>query len=376
MRKRNFKLIRETLVWPHRRKGASLVALPSNVPSENYRFFKLFGSDADDFRAGVGDYDDSLGSYAIFFHVHGKNLMGGEEFMAVHSALNISKIAPAIVSGCYTTTPLPEHNGTVVIGPQHVKFKKKTPYTLALRMKYFTSASRRNIAMRFDYSDGTYDVPSVATSSRDFYICFTSDPEKDLVAISSHAETATNVRFGLEEFGLYEGAYSEYEDAYEPYDGMRGYLSVDSPLLKIDHSADEIDVINGKEIRKIQKFRIDETCDISQTDDECIFEIKLPAQMAMGKRIISPFGPLSADSESGISRVSMGGSILFKASSEIKALSEMREYLSSNPFDIIYVRMFYEHRDIDKMEIPAFEKELTLELLSSEEPSKTVAEYI
>lgn len=376
MRKRNFKLIRKTLEWRHRRKGTDTMLLPQNVPLENFRYFKIFGSDAKNFAAGVGDYDEELSSYVIPFHVHGKNLMGGEEFMAVHSALNISKIAPAIVSGCYSTTPMPEHNGTVVIGPKHVKFKEKTAYTLALHLKYFTSSSKRSIGLRFEYSDGTYDAPIINSTSREFRLCFTSDPAKNLVAIASSNETAYNVRYGIEGFGFFEGAYSEYDEIFEPYIGARGYVTTDRPLLKIDTSADEIDVVNGRSVRKIQKIRIESTCELSATDDECVFKIPLPTPMRQDRRFISPFSPLSNDAEVGLSVNESADALLFKASSDIRSEEDMTEYLLSNPFEVFYVMREYEYQSAATIYIMQFDKELPLEIFTTEAPSKIIAEYI
>ncbi len=376
MRKRNFQLMKKTLEWYHRKKGVARIALPANVPSESYRCFKILGSDAKSCGIGVGDYSEELNSYLITLHAHGKNFMSGEEFMEIHSALNISKIAPTIVSECYSTTPMPEHNGTVVIGPQHVKFKERTPYTLALRMRYFTSSSKRVIGLRFDYSDGSYDVPYVSTSSRDIFVCFTSNPQKDLVAISSHNESATNVRFGIAEFGLYEGAYTEFDDAYEAYCGEKTSLTLTAPLLKIDYSADTLDIINGKMIKKISVAQIDGLSEINENDEEGVFEITLPTPARPATRIISAFEPLTEASESGLSMSEDGEKILFKASNDITSKNDMIDYLKQNPFEIAYVMKDYVYTDLPSISMPVFEKDVTLDVLSQESPSKTYVEYV
>ena len=376
MRKRNFRLMKKTLEWYHRRKGAAGIVLPANVPSESYRCFKILGSDADSGGTGVGDYNEELNSYEITLHAHGKNFMSGEEFMEIHSALNISKIAPTIVSECYSTTPMPEYNGTVVIGPQHVKFKKGTPYTLALRMKYFTSSSKRVIGLRFDYSDGSYDVPYASTSSRDIFVCFTSNPTKDLVAISSHNESATNVRFGIAEFGLYEGAYTEFDDAFEAYCGEKSTLTLTAPLLKIDYSADTLDIVNGKMIKKIHVAQIDGSAEISETDKECVFEITLPTPARPATRIVSDFEPLTEECESGLSISESGESIFFKASNEITSKNDMLDYLNQNPFKIAYVMRDYVYSDSQSIDIPLFEKDSPTDILSQESPSKAYVEYV
>ena len=376
MRKRNFKLIRKTLEWPHRIKGNSQAEILSGISPESYRYFRIYGNGTDDAATGVGDYDTVLGAYSIPVHFHGKNLMGGEEFMAVHSALNISKVAPAILSGFYTTTPLPEYNGTVIIGPKHVRFKEKTPYTLALHLKYFTSATKRPVGMRFQYSDGTYDALSIASSSREFKICFTSDSTKNLVAIASHNETAGNVRINLAGFGFYEGTYTEYTDAHEAYTGYRTELKLSTPLKKIEHASDCFDIINGVVTRKISTVKIDGLSGIKATDAEGIFEIELPKPMRPGSKIVSPFAALEEGSESGIAASADGEKILFKASGDIVSDADMQSYLNENPFYVSYVLCNCEYEAAESYTLITFDKGVTCEPLCSVAPSKIIAEYV
>lgn len=376
MRKRNFKLMRETLEWLHRLKGDESMRLRSGVRAENYRFFKIFGNGNGESVSGVGDYDEESGSYLIPIHIHGKSLMGGEEFMDIHSSLGISKTAASFVNGFYSTTPLPDYNGTVVIGRKHVKFKENTPYTLALHFKFLTSATKRNIALRFDYSDGTYDAPIIASTLREFKMCFTSDASKTLVAISSNTEKASNIRFFLEGFALLEGAYSDYTEAFEQYQGFKTTVSLASPLRKIDFISDDADLYSGAVTRKIHVFKIDGTSEITKTDTEGIFEIQLPRPMRIGTPIISPFNALSENEDSGLSCDDSGENILIKLSPDITDATECMNYLYENPFEISYVLDTYETESITPLILPEFDEDLTLEFLSSEGPSKSVAEYV
>ena len=94
MRKNNFKLIRKTLEWIHRKKGTSTLKMPLNVSKEKYKYFKIFGSED-----GVGSYNTQSGKYDVPIHIHGKNLMGGVEFANIHTALKISKTNGTITSG-------------------------------------------------------------------------------------------------------------------------------------------------------------------------------------------------------------------------------------------------------------------------------------
>ena len=374
MRKLNFKLIRKTVEWLHRRKGISSLILPKHTPKENFRYFKMFGAETTHDGEGVGNYNENASVFSIPLHVHGKNLMGGDEFVEIHSSLNLSKTS-TISSGLYSTTPLPEHNGTVIIGPNHIRFKENTQYTLALHLKYFTSATKRSIAMRFDYSDGSYDAPVIPSSAREFKMCFTSDVNKNLIAISSHAESASNIRYIIEGFGVFEGAYSEYSDIFESYDGARSELQTNAPLRKIGASCDEIDLINGIVTRKIQTELINEECEISKTENG-MFEITLSSPMRPGYRVLSPFENSSLNDEICLYASDNGESILFKAPSEITSVEELKNYLSENPFNIAYVMKDCIYENTDTINLEMFEEELTMEILTEREPSKIVAEYI
>ena len=107
MRKQIMKTSRKTLEWLHRRKGKSVVKMPSEDEVTEMRFFKIYGNGeptGDGRLCGVGDFDEASEQYIIRLHAHGKNLMGGTEFMELHKASKVSNIA-SVVSGFYSTTP-------------------------------------------------------------------------------------------------------------------------------------------------------------------------------------------------------------------------------------------------------------------------------
>ena len=369
MRKLNFKLMKETIEWPHRRKGSCAITLPANTSNESYRLFKICGAEGDSALGGVGDYNETLGTYSLPMRVHGRNIMGGEEFMEVHAALGISKITASIVSGCYTTTPMPEYNGTVIIGPPLVNFKKNTPYTLALHLRYLSSATKRSIAMRFDYSDGTFDAPVINSTSREFRRCFTSDPNKQLVAISSHAENAANIRYGIDGFGLFEGAHEDYDTVFEAYRGFRHDLTLEAPLRKIDFSGDELDLLSGEVTRKIKAAILDGDCEIEATDDDAVFKINLPRPARRGTRMLTDF-----TGEGEIS-VSDDGCALLKIEG-VTNEEDIRSYLSTSPISVSYVLKDYETEEVQTVEFESYDEELTMNLISKTAPSRIIAEYV
>ena len=375
MRKLNFKLMRETIEWLHRKKGTSSLVLPRQTPKESYRLFKLFGAECGSECTGVGDYNEESGNYSIPIHVHGKSLMGGEEFMAVHAALGISKIAATVVSGFYSTTPLPEHNGTVIIGPPLINFKKDTQYTLAVHFKFFTSATKRSIAMRFDYSDGTFDAPVINTTAREFKLCFVSDPNKQLVAISSHSDVATNIRFSVNGFGLFEGAYDDYDSIFEQYTGYRATASVEEPLRKIGFSADELDLLKGEVTQKTKAFTIDGGCEINETDEEYIFSIPLPHPARPGGSAVSTLDTIPDGEITALYLSDDGTEMLLKASS-ISSAANIKTYLSENPISTVYVLKNYIQKAAASIDPELSDEDLTMEILTERAPSRTVAEYV
>ena len=376
MRKKNFKLIRKTHEWLHRIKGTSEIKIKPGIQQSDYRYFKIYGSDTDDVGSGTGDYNADTNAYSLPISIHGKNLLGGDEFFEIHSNLGVSKIDPLLSNGLYSTTPKAECNGTVIIGPQRIKFKPKTAYTIAVHMKYFTSASKRRIGMRFEYSDGSYDVPVVDSSTREFKMCFSSDPSKDLVAIASHNETTVNIRFMLDGFGIYEGAYSDYESTHEAFFGQTIILNLDAPLRKINRARDELDIVNGALVRKINTVLIDGTAEISATDDDNVFEISLPSSMRPGISPISPFPEISEEDTVSIGASSDGKKVLFKTTSDITRVEDAQAFISDYPFYISYVMKDYKYKACETHPIQTLEKEAIVEVLTTRLPSKIIAEYV
>lgn len=367
MRKNNFKLIRKTLEWKHRKRGGASLSMPEGIPTECYSYFKIFGNGTN----GVGSYESNNGTYAIPIHIHGKNLMSGEDFVSIHSALNVSKITPTVSGGFYSFTPLQDCNGTVVIGPDHIKFKKKTAYTLALHLKYVSTSTIRRPGLRFDYSDGSYYFQSISTSSREFRVCISSDPNKDLVAISSHAESSANVRFGVAGFGIYEGAHSNYDSVHEAYSGQRTVISLNEPLRKIDYASDLVDIIGADVTRKIQKYTLDGSAELSATDEEGVYFSPLPSPMRKGSRIVAE---LSSDGIE-ISPFNDGSGILIKAPDGITSSDGLLDLLSLSGINVFYVRSEYSHESITPVEFGSYAHGVSMDILSETEPSKIITEY-
>ena len=375
MRKLKFKFFNQTIEWLHRKRGSSELTLPASTPSESYRFLKIYGAEASASDAGVGDPEGNTGMYSIPIHAHGKNLMGGEEFMQIHSSLGISKIGAAVVEGCYSTTPLPEYNGTVIIGSRHVKFKKRTQYTLAIHAVYFTSATQRSIAIRLDYSDGTYDAPIIPSSAKELKLCIVSDPTKDLVSISSHTESAANIRYKIDGFGLFEGAFGNYDEIFTPYDGYRCSLSINAPLRKIDFAKDEVDTLTGDVTRRIGTVTISADSTVRKASEKSVFKIPLSPPARRFSRAVSALGEISNENNSGLSIAADGTAILLKHNGS-DDISELKAYLSKDPITVLYVLKEPVHEKTDTFVPLKKDDALRLDILTERSPSRVVAEYI
>ena len=229
--------------------------------------------------------------------------------------------------------------------------------------------------MRFDYADGTFYAPVLNATSREFRMCFVSDPTKQLVAISSHAESATNIRYGIDGFGLFEGAFEDYDSVFEPYSGYRASLSANEPLRKIGFSADEIDLLSGDITRKTRALTIDGSSVINETVEEGVFAIPLSAPARFGSTVISSLGEINEEDGSGLS-LSPDGTELILKQSAFSSSDDLSEYLSENPITAVYVLKDYTHEKTATLEPEATDTELTMELLTERAPSKIVAEYV
>ena len=372
MRNHKFKLIRQPLERRHFVKGTETVKIPSGVKKERYSYFKIFGNEANE-EVGVGDYNVPPPPYCIGLNIHGKNLMSGEYFKSIHSSLKISGSTQEAGVGFYNTTPLPRYNGKVIIGPKQIKFKKKTAYTLALHLKYSVSATRRSPGIRFDYSDGTYDYPAMNTSTEEFHICLSSDPKKDLVSISSHTESEENISYGLKGFGLYEGEHIEYDSIHETYKGQRHTIRMHQPLKKIDSAADNVDILTGLITRKIKSVHINEECDVRSTSSEGIFFIPLSPPMRPESRYVcTEYDTTMVD----FLPAQDGSGIFIRPGIDITDPALMQNYLGDCYFYLTYVMADCEYENIEPIQLATYDRELSMDVITSIAPSKILAEYV
>ncbi len=342
MRKRGFKLIRKTLRWLHRKRGTVDIPLSDDMTSDSISKFILRGRgevrESDGAFIGVGDYDSELDAYKLRLHIHGKNYLGGTEFCKIHSSLGItSEMKPSISDTQYIFVADKTSAGVPVIDSSTIKFKEKTAYTLAYQVKYISATKPRDLKLTFNYTDGTSYTPSMNTSASNFTECVSTDPEKTLKHISSHVGDRQITIYILANFGIYEGTHTVHADIHEPYVGERHDIILDAPLYSIGPAADELDLLSGKLTRKIKILNVTSSLYISETDTDGVFMIELGTPARGGSELISPYGMLTDECESGIQLSAGGSAIYFKPPGNLESVEKLCEYLDSNPFEVAYI---------------------------------------
>lgn len=341
MRKDGLKLIKKTERWLHRKRGTYSFRIPEDLATERITRFVLLGSSevtAEGGLRGVGDYDPESGRYAIVIHVHGNNLLGGYEFGELHIAKQICTVSkPTLSATNFIFIPDVDKEGTPIVDRSVIRFKEKTPYTLAYTVKYMNTAKPRDLKLTFKYTDGTSFTPTYDTTKKTFTDCKITDPEKTVECISTYAGDNKTTVFVIADFGIYEGAHPVHAEVQEPYIGEKIKIELDAPLYSIGYASDELDLKNGTLLRKIERLRVDSSADVRETETEGVFEIKLPYPMRRGGATVSPYGEITDSTDGGISASEDGTAIFFKPEGEPLDLNGVGTYLSDNPFDLFYI---------------------------------------
>ena len=338
MRRRGFKLIRKTPVWLHRLKGTSSL---HNKDKKSLNTLCLYGelsvSDEGEI-IGVGDRTESIDEYAIKIKTHGRNLISGKDFFTIHKNLGLSSSA-TLSSDYYTVNVSPSANGRMIIDRSHIAFKEGTSYTVCAYMWYVhtTSNGIRNLRMSFEYSDGTSTPMTVKNNSYKFYVCVSSTPGKTLVGISSYADLEQQCRIGVQTFGIFEGAYSQYENCYEAYEAEEKEILLSEPLFRVGYSKDELDLINGILTRRNRRCLLDAS-NLESTDNSCEYRILLPEPMKTGMKFICSYPQYSETNNSDPVSVypSEDGEYIYFVCREDITLDDLRDSLSTLAVDICY----------------------------------------
>ena len=368
-------LIKKTPIWYKLSRGTDSISIPAGVTNGRIKYMKMLGNTSSDTMRSVGDFDEATGKYAIKLHAHGKSFISGERFMELVTQSGASDTNKKETSGYFFTKPLEATNGTVIIDERHIKFKENTQYTIATTAKYSYSSSYRDLRLRFDYTDGSYYFPEVKKSQTQLQLCVCSEKDKTVRAISTHSTNTNGIRYLLSSFCIVEGAYDTYSEASAKYNGEWAQILLDNPLRSFGYTSDEIDLTKGIITRRVGRVTIGAGVSCAYTEDENIFLIMLPEAMRPSCSFSSPFPSIEAGEEYGITASADGRSILLKLPESALNDYDIVEYLTNNPFELIYPLKYPTTQKIDLPSILRTGDDSIVDVFTQLSPKKMISVY-
>ena len=378
MRKSRLRLIKKTERWLHRKRGTDTLGIPTDIDTDRISRFVILGSaDGEDegMLSGVGDYDEASGKYVIGIHTHGKNLLGGAEFAAIHMSKQIATVSkPSLSATNYIFTADAGKDGVPIIDRSVIKFKERTAYTITFAVRYLNAIVPRDLRLTFNYTDGTSYTPTFNTALKNLSGCASSDPEKTVAYISHYPGDNKAINYTLASFGIYEGVYATPEEIHEPYVGERRQITLDAPLYSIGYASDELDLKSGTLRRKVRKLRIDASAEVEATDTEGVFAIPLDAPARVGSYAVRSALPDESGEGCEVSVSDGGASILIRPPGELTEVSEAISYLEGGAFDLYYILSVPEVTD-SGIECPSLMGRTAVDLLCGTPPRKCYVEY-
>ena len=276
MRKYNYSLIKKTERRFGLVRGRASVEAPLGRLDPTLTLAEIHGDTADaeiDYTY-VGDESEG-GGYSIKFSRAGRNLMSGDTYAALHKAGVSGNTTND--GNIYFWVALSKDAGKDIVTKNEIDFKPNTVYTIAARMKYIAiSTNYSPFQAKVVYTDGTdelihfYKIPD-----KEPYVVFSTAEGKSVEKIIHHNENSAPMRLYLASFGIFEGKYDTYEEAFEPYGSVSSETPIAAPLRSLGHVRDILDLKESKIIRKLERYLISGESSISETEDESIFRVEL-----------------------------------------------------------------------------------------------------
>ena len=373
--RRRLKLIRKTLVHLHRRRGTSSLTLPSDLAYSAITRFRLLGEgclEADGTLGGVGDLNTESGEYYLPIAMRGRNLMSGRDFASIHITKKdvMGSAKPSINDTYYFCGVNTNGNGTVILDNSNFHFKENTAYTFTFTITYLNTARPRYPNLCVNYTDGTSYIPSYDTNTTTLTEIFSTDPSKTIAAITSFVYSNSTLRMTLADFGIFEGVYNSFSEAFEPYIGTTVNIMLTAPLRSVGYSRDERDLKTGELKRKICLTQLNADTDFNwiETDKETFIRAALPSPARIGSRIY-----LSRENEP--VSLSKDGESLDIRIPELIDPSLANDYFSEYPLSVGYVMKdpIYEQTDaLGALPAGAY----TVAVESSATPKLIYAEFV
>ena len=380
MRKFAAKLIKKTDRRLHRSIGAGIISVPGGIGTEKIKNMRLFGNysmNSDTSIAGVGDPDID-GGYKITLKMHGRNMMSGEELALAHEAAGVCS-AQSTSQDIYTFTPRTYDNGTVILDGRHIKFKNDICYTVCGIANIASSSyAKKSIGLAFKYSDGSTERIEATALGTAIKFIHCSKAGKSITSIIAYADDTAQIKLTLSAFGIFEGQYSSYDEAFSAYDGETSVLTLSAPLGKVDFMKDYIDLEKGKVTRLTESIKIGGSAEILKTDVSGIFKIKLPSAIARDSTVKGVYRLISREAmlagSYGFALCEDENYLYLRFIGSVTETDDAISKLNSSPIYISYVRAMKEVEDI-AVTLSEKNTHTTLEVLTSITPSMLFAEY-
>lgn len=386
MLKSKKRIIRKTYEWLHRDKSKYTAKVPEN--RKEVRRIRLIGQGVlleDGSLGGIGDFIAKSGKYEILLRIHGKNLISGLEFFKKQDEVGANVFQGVIGDRRYCRADS-NYNGNIIFDSSRLKFKEKTQYTFTTSIHFTTKPLQSYLwypGLRIAYTDGTYDdITYTQYTAKIVRNCWVTDKNKTIDAIVYFLNPSWS-RVGFystfSDFGIFEGAFSDFEANFEAYTETLLTLTLDQPLRSIGYAADEADLLNGIIYRKIFTATIDGSANVEPCEDEGIFKIELPKPM----REISDFIcnlPKKTYEEliqgsSGIAPSDDGLCVFIRPESGVLTAEEFIAELDTQSISLTYVLLNTEKEILDT-KLPEWEKTMVIDVCTQNAPRRLYTEYV
>ena len=380
MRKNAARLIRNNAKRLHRTTGSASIFIPPIAGAESITDMRLFGNislNPVGEHRGIGE--SSGGGYVIKTRVHGRNALSGIEFANIHKSSGICT-SSSISGELYSFTQNTAKNGTVVIKSSHIRFRENTAYTIASEISLASAPKGgKRLGLSFIYSDYSIEHITVTSLIPRFTFTAHSRSDKTLMGFVADAENSSTVGIVLSSFGIFEGAYSSYEEAFSPYIGTTNNIAINRPLYRIGGCSDFLDFSKKQAHFFTEKAALGTELIPEESEYAGVFKFTLKRAARVGSAIYSLHENLSENAlisgGSGLAISKCGRYIYYRPSSNILDLNEILNKLTASPVYAVYEADDEMIIDTD-VSYQLYSEGTGIEILSQTSPHLFYAEYL
>jgi hypothetical protein len=199
------------------------------------------------------------------------------------------------------------------------------------------------------YTDGSEDPIRFAAGGTKVLGVFSTARGKSVDRITHYRENSAPTMIMLDKFGIFEGAYQSYDDAFEPYGSFEGALILEEALRSVGFVSDILDLCALTVKRKICELVIDGSVSVEETDDEGIFKVLCPHTVKVHSPIISEVRKRSYEdlisARSGAA-ISEDGSQIYIKLDGIFGMENFQPRVTESPVQVFLVREDYSDESV------------------------------